>query len=102
MILSNQIICNKCGDSPYSSHVHDFKYCKCGSIAVDGGMDYLKRTGTLNDYKDISIVIDDDVVEKCTNAISHSITGRGNSLGVLCAVMRTLRDCGYNLDKEGE
>lgn len=98
MILSNQVICNKCGDSPYSCHVHDFKYCKCGAIAVDGGMDYLKRAGAIKEFQDISIVMDDDVVEKCTNAITHSIAGRGNSLGVLCAVMRTLRDAGYNLD----
>ncbi len=47
MILSNQVECLKCGDKPFSAHRHDFKYCKCEKVAVDGGMDYLKRMGNL-------------------------------------------------------
>lgn len=37
-----QVRCNTCGDVVQSMHVHDFKYCKCGTIAVDGGGEYLR------------------------------------------------------------
>lgn len=41
-ILVNKIRCNKCGDEIESTHRHDFKFCKCGAVAVDGGLDYLR------------------------------------------------------------
>lgn len=57
VILSNQVECLECGDKPFSSTVHDFKYCKCRAIAVDGGREYLRRAGTgvRQGYKDLSI-----------------------------------------------
>jgi Zn finger protein HypA/HybF involved in hydrogenase expression len=51
MILHNKIKCKKCGDVIESVHRHDFKYCECGSVAVDGGKDYLRRIG---DYIELS------------------------------------------------
>lgn len=45
MIKRNMIRCTQCGDIIESVHRHDFKYCKCGKVAVDGGKDYLKRSG---------------------------------------------------------
>jgi hypothetical protein len=36
--------CKKCGDQLYSRHVHDFRWCSCNSVAVDGGRDYFKIT----------------------------------------------------------
>ena len=42
-IIHNRIKCNKCGDIIESNHRHDFKWCSCGAVAVDGGHDYLKR-----------------------------------------------------------
>jgi len=44
MILRNSARCPKCGDNPESVNRHDYKSCKCGAIAVDGGFDYLRRT----------------------------------------------------------
>ena len=38
-ILVNKIQCKKCKDIIESKHVHDFKWCKCRSIAVDGGLE---------------------------------------------------------------
>lgn len=38
----NIIQCKKCKDIIESVSRHDFKKCKCGSIVVDGGTDYLK------------------------------------------------------------
>ena len=37
IILSNKIQCNKCNDIIESFSGHDFKYCSCGSVAIDGG-----------------------------------------------------------------
>ena len=58
-IKLNRIRCKLCGDIITSTHVHDFKFCKCGSVAVDGGHDYLRRCGYREDYEDLSIVEDD-------------------------------------------
>ena len=42
-IKTNKIQCKFCNDIIESTHRHDFKFCKCGRVAVDGGHDYLKR-----------------------------------------------------------
>jgi len=42
-ILVNMIQCKRCGDIICSEHRYDLKWCRCGSVAVDGGTDYLKR-----------------------------------------------------------
>lgn len=36
----NKLKCKKCGDAIESKYGHDFKYCKCGAIFVDGGLEY--------------------------------------------------------------
>ena len=45
-ILMNKIQCNKCGEVIGSTSRHDFKFCKCGAVAVDGGKVYLRRYWT--------------------------------------------------------
>lgn len=69
-ILSNKIKCNYCGDIIESTHVHDYKECKCGKCSVDGGKYYLSRNFPsevpFNPYKhftDLSHYIDNDGVE---------------------------------------
>ena len=42
-----KIKCLKCNDIIQSMYRHDFKWCSCKNIAVDGGGDYLKMS-----YKD--------------------------------------------------
>ena len=42
-IIRNSAKCLGCGDEIESKHRHDFKWCKCGSLAVDGGKDYTRR-----------------------------------------------------------
>ena len=53
-ILVNKIQCKKCKDIIESKHVHDFKWCACKSIAVDGGLEYLRRVGNLEDIIELS------------------------------------------------
>ena len=56
VIIVNRIKCKKCGDIIESKHRHDFKWCKCNSIAVDGGKDYLKRIGDADLFIELSKV----------------------------------------------
>ena len=56
-ILSNKIRCNFCQDTIESKHRHDFVFCSCGAVAVDGGKDYLRRVFNENperDYTELS------------------------------------------------
>jgi len=54
-VIVNKIKCKKCGDIIESTHRHDFKICKCGAVAVDGGHDYLRRSGDLDGYDELSV-----------------------------------------------
>lgn len=53
-IMVNKIRCKKCGDVIESKSVHDFKFCKCESVAVDGGHNYLRRLGEPENWDDLS------------------------------------------------
>ncbi|OLA34489.1 MAG: hypothetical protein BHW38_03000 [Firmicutes bacterium CAG:321_26_22] len=55
-IIRNKIKCKKCGDIIESKSTNDYKRCSCGAVAVDGGIDYLKRVGNEEDYKELSII----------------------------------------------
>jgi hypothetical protein len=52
-IWLNRIKCKKCKDIITSNNRHDFKYCKCGAIFVDGGSWYGRRGGNLSDFKEM-------------------------------------------------
>ena len=41
----NAIQCRKCGDVIESKFTHDFKCCSCGSVGVDGGLEYARIIG---------------------------------------------------------
>lgn len=43
--------CLKCNDIIESTYGHDFKYCKCKSIFLDGGKNYVRYGGELKDIK---------------------------------------------------
>ena len=53
-IITNKIRCRKCGDVIESKYTHDFRFCKCGAVAVDGGKEYLRRVGNLEDWDELS------------------------------------------------
>ena len=57
-ILVNRIQCNKCKDIIESTSIHDFNFCRCGAVAVDGGKDYLRRCGNREDWEECSIFED--------------------------------------------
>ena len=95
MIIVNQVHCHKCDDKPFSANRHDFKYCKCGNIAVDGGQEYLRRVGngiSERSYTDLSFELPDDVVKACRDALVWAEETKRNDLGKVLAIFRALRD----------
>ena len=60
MIISNKVRCLVCGEVIESNSVHDFKWCKCGNVAVDGGHDYLKRCYKTNNYEELSEITNEE------------------------------------------
>lgn len=59
MIIRNAAQCAKCGDIIESKHRHDFVSCKCGAIFIDGGHDYFRGGGNLEDFISLSEVSND-------------------------------------------
>jgi Zn finger protein HypA/HybF involved in hydrogenase expression len=58
-IIENKIKCKKCGDIIESKTIHDFKRCKCGAVAVDGGHSYLRREAdSKENFEELSIYQD--------------------------------------------
>ena len=55
-IISNKIKCKKCGDIIESKSTNGYKKCSCGTVAIDGGKDYLKRIDNEEDYEELSKV----------------------------------------------
>lgn len=98
MIVQNAVICNKCDELIYSAHRHDFRECKCGNIAVDGGQEYLRRVGKgLEDgsFTDYSWGIDEKIYRECAEAVLQAAETGRNAIGIANAVMRKLRE--YNI-----
>jgi hypothetical protein len=56
-LIRNAIQCTHCGDEIESKHRHDFNFCSCGTVAVDGGLDYIRRlakNSAESDYIELS------------------------------------------------
>jgi hypothetical protein len=68
IIIRNSIRCLKCGDEIESKHRHDFRRCRCGAVAVDGGQTWLRRVGRFEDWVDTSIVEITDVASPLEDA----------------------------------
>lgn len=54
-VLVNKAQCLSCNDIIESLYTHDYRRCRCGNIAVDGGKSYIRRTAVdLALIKDLS------------------------------------------------
>ena len=95
MIIQNEAKCVMCEEIVFSRHRHDYKTCSCGEVSVDGGMDYIRRGGSL--FEERSLFMEEGVVERGTDAI---INYPGNELGKFLAVVRVLRDAGLLKEKK--
>ena len=58
-ILSNKAKCLICGDIIESTSTHDFKRCSCGNLAVDGGVEYIRRlcAGGADGFEELSDIV---------------------------------------------
>jgi len=94
-LIQNEVKCLKCGDVVFSAHRHDFKYCSCGNIGVDGGLEYIRRIGHgLSDgsYVERSMHMPTDAVEAMKVAVKWGVDNGRNEIGIGLAVIRALRD----------
>ena len=57
-LIKNAIKCLKCNDVVESKHKHDFKWCGCGTVFVDGGLTYRRIGGDLDMMQDMCEYID--------------------------------------------
>ena len=58
-IKRNAIRCNKCGEIIESADTHDCKFCRCGAVGVDGGLEYLRRMGKREDWEELAEILPD-------------------------------------------
>ena len=56
-IIKNAIQCKKCGNIIESKSVHDFVPRSCGDCSVDGGHEYLRRCGNMEDIIELSEIM---------------------------------------------
>ena len=59
-IIRNRIRCKHCGDVIESSYTHEYISCSCGACAVDGGLEYLRRTGSFDDFEELAEFEEED------------------------------------------
>ena len=98
IIKRNAVKCNRCGDIIESTHRHDFKWCSCRTVAVDGGLEYIKRCfKSEGDYTDLSETIYDDIkkifaIQGFTSVGKDSIANRvSKELNIPILVSHTTR-----------
>jgi len=54
--IRNALYCKKCKDTIESINIHDFKFCSCGSVGIDGGIsEGATILGSLLDMEDRSM-----------------------------------------------
>lgn len=64
-LIKNMIKCKYCGDVLQSFYVHDFKWCSCGRVSIDGGLDYPRRCAvSLDDFIELAEWEDVDDLEE--------------------------------------
>ncbi len=93
-ICENSLFCVACGTEIFSAHTHDFRYCRCGNVAVDGGQSYLRRVGGVQGAIDTSVVLKKSAVDALVAAVKWGHDTGRNDLGIALAVIRALRDEG--------
>ena len=54
VVVVNKCQCARCLDIIESRHRHDFVQCGCGAIFTDGGTEYIRRGGEIENIIDMS------------------------------------------------
>lgn len=56
------LTCNRCGDTIYSTHRHDFKYCICDRFFIDGGFDYVRSNIAIGGTFMMNVQLEEGVI----------------------------------------
>lgn len=109
IIKRNAVKCNRCGDIIESTHRHDFKWCSCQTVAVDGGLEYIKRCfKSEGDYTDLSETIYDDIkkiycIQGLTSSGKTTITERvSKELNIPVLISHTTRPIREGIEENGK
>ena len=109
IIKRNAVKCNRCGDIIESTHRHDFKWCSCRTVAVDGGLEYIKRCfKSEGDYTDLSETIYDDIkkvycIQGLTSSGKTTITERvSKELNIPVLISHTTRPIREGIEENGK
>lgn len=54
-IIRNSAKCLVCLETLESLYRHNFVRCSCGNLAVDGGLDYIRRVMRTENYEELSL-----------------------------------------------
>ena len=54
VVVVNKCQCAVCFNIIESKHRHDFVQCSCGAIFTDGGTEYIRRGGEIENIIDMS------------------------------------------------
>ena len=71
MIIRNAAKCAKCHDVIQSVHRNDFIECECGSIFVDGGNEYMRAGGAMENFIALYVSTDKQYVPESAH-LEHS------------------------------
>ena len=91
-LVQNEAQCRKCSDIIFSRSRHHYQECKCGAIAVDGGLDYQRRVGLPDNFIERSLYLPTEVIASMVEAVKWSRDTGRNEFGTALAVLRVLRD----------
>lgn len=95
IIIKNVAECLVCHELVESTHVHDYRSCKCGAIAVDGGREYLRRSAKSFDLLvERSIVEHHPVSQWLTRNVVNAVIER-EDLDSIQSIVRKVLDRGF-------
>jgi hypothetical protein len=63
-IIENKVQCRICKDVIISRSRRDLQVCKCGAILIEGGFEYLRRGGSIENIIELSTYIKDEEEDK--------------------------------------
>lgn len=81
----NCVVCPVCKDEIYSRSRHDFHYCSCGEVAVDGGFEYMRML-----YKSVMPEIVVREVDATKDALFQDWNQRLDKFGIIKPLTKTV------------
>jgi len=72
-IIQNEAQCARCETIIFSGHRHHYSECRCGAIAVDGGMGYLRRTGDRELIRERSLSLPTEQLDRLRTQFNRAV-----------------------------